>query len=140
MAKSSIPFQSTSEQAPDEAISIPNRSDDAQSRGDDAQLLSHFSVYYPFLGHILCCAWCHEDYLHHQRIDYFEPHQEDSKNGLHVILTTGDAPIIDTSMEGNRSQRRGSIVVTFDCEMCNKITELVIIQHKGNSYLDVLRG
>jgi hypothetical protein len=125
--------------------SIPTSNDYPQGISDQARLLSLFSgsdgmTWFPgSFGYILKCAWCGEHYLHHETVKTFDPAREDAKQGTRVVVRTHNTTI-DTCMTGNRSPRRGSVVIEFQCEMCNKITELVIIQHKGNSYLDVLRG
>jgi hypothetical protein len=84
---------------------------------------------------ILCCEHCGFNYLHQIKVDVFERSGEDSNKGLHVT-TQGVMASINTDMEGNPSSRRDGIKITFNCENCDGLTYLYIIQHKGCTYIN----
>ena len=81
----------------------------------------------------LTCANCGCEYLHHTRVSIYE-RQEDAFDGLHIEV--GDNQVVmNTSQEGNPSPRRSGIKIRLDCEGCNKITWLSLIQHKGQTIM-----
>ncbi len=81
----------------------------------------------------LKCPHCDGTFLHHEKIEIFE-RKEDSKTGLHITVNKGEVKA-DTSLSGNPSQRRNSLLIYFTCENCSETSTLSLIQHKGNTHM-----
>ena len=84
---------------------------------------------------IILCQGCGEDNLHAFGFKYFH-REEDAKKGIMVSANKG-VIVINDSMKGCPSSRRGGIIVMFYCEHCEYITEIVIEQHKGNEFFNI---
>ena len=83
---------------------------------------------------VLCCPACGGAFLHHETVEVFE-RGEDAKHGLHV--TVNGNVTVDTNMAGNPSMRRYGLLVRFGCENCNAQPVLSIVQHKGNTFIEM---
>jgi hypothetical protein len=46
----------------------------------------------------------------------------------------------DDDMESNPSPRRDGIRIMCECENCEELTEIHIFQHKGCTYIDVVKN
>lgn len=86
--------------------------------------------------HPLVCLSCGEDFLHHERIEIFSRLQEDSDQGIHVIVD-GLEVTINTDLRGNPSSRRNGLRIVCECENCDTQTLLDLTQHKGQTFLEV---
>ena len=87
----------------------------------------------------LHCPACGFFYLHHIKVDVFSRMQEDSPTGLHVAVD-GTSVAIDHGADckdGNPSMRRDGLAVYFTCEGCEAVSVLTLVQHKGNTILDI---
>jgi len=93
-----------------------------------------FNEYDEGFGSELLCPACGGNYLHHTRTEIFDRVAEDS-GGLH-IQANGRSLHIDTSLLRNPSRRRDGLIIRFYCEACPVISELTVVQHKGNTLLD----
>jgi hypothetical protein len=82
------------------------------------------------------CAACGGHCLHHERVEIFE-RTEDSRDGLHVVVSAGKAEI-DDAIGGNPSLRRHGLKIYFRCEFCARKSIFTIAQHKGSSLIDWL--
>ena len=85
---------------------------------------------------LMKCPSCKADHLHHTAVDVFA-RKEDADTGMRVTamgLNQG-SPMVEISekMEGNPSDRRGRISVSFWCEGCGGMSELSLSQHKGQT-------
>ena len=79
------------------------------------------------------CPSCGGENLHHDAVDvYFRKH-EDAPEGM-FIRCADDASIKSISPEGNPSNRRDGLVITFWCESCDDRPQLAILQHKGTTF------
>ena len=79
------------------------------------------------------CPICGGENLHHDAVDvYFRKH-EDAPEGM-FIRCADDASIKSISPEGNPSNRRDGLVITFWCESCDDRPQLAILQHKGTTF------
>lgn len=87
-------------------------------------------------GFLLCCPKCESYYTHHEKIEVFN-RSEDEKQGLHVVVEN-DKVLQGNDITDNPSTRRQGILVHFYCEMCKKLSSLSIIQHKGQTLLQVI--
>lgn len=82
----------------------------------------------------LLCAACGYNYTHLISIEAFE-RAEDAVSGLHVIIE-GQSAITNTALDGNPSDRRDAVRLTYSCEGCDKLTVISFIQHKGNTFVE----
>ena len=89
-----------------------------------------------FSDDALVCPNCSEDYLHHHSITIYD-RTEDAD--LTTVTTVNDgllsSRLMASGIIGNPSPRRHGAVITFDCEICDKISELAIAQHKGRTLI-----
>lgn len=92
----------------------------------------------------LLCPNCGSSYLDYERIQIYERDEEDSDVGLHVdvhwkghpLLDSRPAVTIDGDLQGNPSDRRQGMTLTFRCENCDPLCHLDISQHKGMMYFN----
>lgn len=94
-----------------------------------------FNDWGPGSGLCLVCPTCQSEYTHHDRVDVYERH-EDAETGIHC-LAGSHGVFVDTSMAGNPSQRRTGVRINLWCEECHCVMGLTLIQHKGNTFLDL---
>jgi hypothetical protein len=87
-------------------------------------------------GAELLCPSCGGINLHHDAVEIFEC-GEDAKHGVHVTVADGKATM-DTSLAGNPSGRRHGLKISLWCEQCHEKPVLIIKQHKGSTYLDLI--
>jgi len=80
------------------------------------------------------CAECGYEYIHQYRVEVFERH-EDEKECLHVIIENGLS--VDRSNKSNPSLRRQGIRIKFYCEGCAYDTVVELLQHKGETFINV---
>lgn len=92
--------------------------------------------YEPDWGTLLRCAGCGGDWTHQGRVEVFERHHEDSPHGTHVTVH-GARVSVDDRMVGNPSGRRQGLTILLSCENCDAGTEVLVWQHKGQTFLDV---
>lgn len=81
------------------------------------------------------CSHCGFDYTHQFETHVFE-RPEDAKHGNHVTVNNNDVKI-DRDISKNPSGRRHGVSILLSCEGCDGITRLDIIQHKGNTLIEV---
>lgn len=84
---------------------------------------------------ILVCQACGFDYLHQGTTQVYFPFDDAANEGIHATISAMGLNL-NTSMKGNPSGRRSGIRILFDCEGCNAITELTIVQHNGRTFLE----
>lgn len=81
------------------------------------------------------CANCGESQLHHYEVQTYFREDEDC-NGT---FTSVDRQSVVTTnyddMRNNPSSRRDGVRILLDCETCEGLTELTIVQHKGQTFL-----
>ena len=82
---------------------------------------------------VLHCPNCDGFYLHQEKTEVFE-RGEDSPTGLHVNIQDGAAKV-DQIITGNPSPRRHGLTVHFNCETCDSAVQMVVYQHKGNTFV-----
>lgn len=85
-------------------------------------------------GYALRCPACGGDFLHHDRIDVYEPCHEDAETGQHVTVEW-QGTSITTDLAGNPSGRRNGLTIRFWCEGCAFRPVLHFLQHKGTTYV-----
>jgi hypothetical protein len=91
----------------------------------------------PMDGDVLLCPECRDpaNGLHHRRVTVHERAEDDSQVSLTIVETSrggyarnrAELPPVPL----NPSERRGGVVVEFECEMCERIYTLTLAQHKG---------
>lgn len=94
-----------------------------------------FETYEEGFGGELRCPSCGFHYLHHDKVEVFE-RGEDAENGLHVVVESGTVRT-DTNLQRNPSSRRHGLSVHFWCEGCDAKPVMTLIQHKGNTFVDI---
>ncbi len=98
-------------------------------------MIPTFDQYYDGFGAELECPKCKGNYLHHEKVEVFDRH-EDKTDGLHVVV--GDQDVyVDKDLTGNPSARRHGLKIHFSCESCDALPVLSISQHKGQTYIDL---
>lgn len=109
------------------------------------------------MEHLLHCAHCHSEYLHHYKVEVFDRSEDSEQTKKVTVLTRAgvaaslhgdldDLPdeempnppefgleidVVPSKDAGNPSARRQGLVVTMVCELCGNDTVLTIAQHKG---------
>ena len=86
---------------------------------------------------IVRCPVCGFDYTHHARVDVYARDGEDGP----TTRTTVEGLHVETVQHatGNPSDRRGGFVAAFAGE-CGHTWELRFSQHKGNTFIEAVRG
>jgi hypothetical protein len=98
-------------------------------------MIPTFDQYHEGFGAELVCPSCKGNYLHHEKVEVFDRH-EDQTEGLHVVVGAQDVHI-DKDIKGNPSARRHGLKIYFSCENCKALPVLSIAQHKGQTYIDL---
>lgn len=88
---------------------------------------------------VLLCEHCGHDYTHQFKAEVFFRF-EDALEGLHVAVSQDHGVAADASQWGNPSSRRSGIRVLYYCEDCLRVSELTVVQHKGQTYLAVAKS
>ena len=96
----------------------------------------------------LLCPSCGGEYLHHYRIEVSD-RGEDDDSVLFTSITTGTVPVGEKPPQfpvsvgpksnpdsRNPSARRQGLRVIFWCEGCAADLQLMISQHKGNTFVE----
>ncbi len=111
------------------------------------------------IHNVLHCPRCNDIYLHHEAVEVYERHGEDGPSTR--IALEGMTPLIDppnaVRLGENPSDRRNGIRIVFSCEYCCRdlvaegpddycaaeycrqcpaALRLVVVQHKGNTFLE----
>lgn len=79
------------------------------------------------------CRGCGGIYLHHERVEIFG-RVEDASIGIHAVID-GMQFALDENMHDNPSPRRDGIIIHLRCENCQCQQQLLIHQHKGQTYV-----
>lgn len=88
-------------------------------------------------GQVLKCPHCGDTYTHQRCVEVYE-REEDAKHGLYVNVHFGTgAAITNNSMARNPSRRRQGIRILFDCEGCEESFAMTVVQHKGQTLVDI---
>ena len=74
----------------------------------------------------LLCPGCGREYLRAVKVEAFDRSSEDM-GGVHVTVSSGKATVDNVRKEG--------VKVFFTCETCNCESVLMIMQHKGTTYI-----
>lgn len=90
------------------------------------------------LGHALICPACGGSYLHFRETWVYRRYREDSARGVAVLVHSDSSISIDDDMDGNPSPRRDGIAIKFECEGCDHRSEMKILQHKGQTLIEVV--
>jgi len=87
--------------------------------------------------HVLSCAACGMENVHHMSVEVFS-RKQDAEEGTHTIVDGYGKKIgVDDDMSRNPSARRHGIRIKYHCENsdCFRVSELIILQHKGVTYM-----
>ena len=87
-----------------------------------------------FKDYELLCPGCGQPNLHHESVEVYERDREDSETGIKAVMKRGLQ--VSRDMMDNPSRRRNGVRMVFNCEHCDAISDLTVIQHKGTTYLD----
>ena len=85
----------------------------------------------------LVCPKCAETYLHHGKTRIFTRLVEDGTHGC-LVESDGFNTTVATNapMDDCPSRRRDGMTIAMYCEMCADIGNLVILQHKGETFME----
>jgi hypothetical protein len=91
-----------------------------------------------FSGPVLLCPACREPYTHQGSVTVFGRAGEDTPTRA-ITVTPGaeTAHIVESRQaeQTNPSGRRDGVAIRFWCEQCPAVSELLIHQHKGFTYI-----
>ena len=92
----------------------------------------------------LICPWCKNDYLHHGEVTVINRIWEDH-DGLEIKVN--QFVVESWPVKADKIlMRRNCVKIEFKCEHCPNFSTLVLIQHKGNTFLywdenpEILKG
>ncbi len=86
----------------------------------------------------LLCPNCGGEYLHHKYVDVWSRvEDEPSVQCVSVNGSVGDVPRTIEPSDNCPSLRRGAVSVRFWCEGCDAESVLEIIQHKGQTFINM---
>ena len=92
----------------------------------------------PF-NHCLVCPVCNGENLHQQAVGvYYNPFDSRREDSRGVLVTPdGECTVHTELLAGvlNPSDRRDGIRISFLCECSCKVPDLLILQHKGTTYM-----
>ena len=81
------------------------------------------------------CPNCKDQWIHHIAVYVFTRDNEDGDVERQLIQTETFMPhAAMPEPPENPSPRRGGVIIRFECETCRAISDLAIIQHKGQTY------
>lgn len=87
---------------------------------------------------VLVCPECGGNNLHHKWIrDYFRKCGEDKATIVTEINGRGVRDLSSFDGDSNPSERSSGIRISFWCETCLSHVELVLAQHKGQTFLNM---
>lgn len=86
-------------------------------------------------NHLVGCTNCGGEYLHQYETQVYNRRQEDLGGLLTVVRTNAVTTNSIDDMTANPSSRRDGIRIMLSCEDCEGLTELTIVQHKGQTFL-----
>ena len=82
----------------------------------------------------LQCPSCGGQFTHHDRV-FVYARAEDAMPAVHMVLMPGADP--PEALPANPSARRSGLVVEGWCEACDDRWQLTVVQHKGETCVDV---
>lgn len=87
-------------------------------------------------GTKLRCPKCKESYgLHHTNVGVMA--REEDSDGTFVHVTTTPVVTVDTQPAREQYEgRRHHVRIDFNCEHCDEVGHLLIVQHKGVTFLE----
>lgn len=94
----------------------------------------------------LKCQGCGQSFLHHREVRVFDRREDSDECCLTTVTVRGTDFDCEPGLSGSNvrvspnasstecpSRRRGSVVIRFECEVCDVATVLCINQHKGST-------
>lgn len=85
---------------------------------------------------ILQCAACSHDCTHQEEVVVFNRNESTEQQFMRVQVNWSEVTI-DDCMAGNPSPRRQAVVIAYTCEECNAVSQLIVMQHKGTTFVRV---
>ena len=80
------------------------------------------------------CPHCGSDFLHHDRVEAFFRHCEDSERGIYS-MTAHHGNVTGTGIAENPSARRDGVRIGCWCEECRGRSAIILSQHKGHTLI-----
>ena len=88
----------------------------------------------------LICPSCKNGWLHQRAVRVFF-RAEDAKDGVSALVdASGVSATYWANQEANPSLRRDGVAIQFDCETCDAVSVMQIVQHKGNTHIGWVGG
>lgn len=85
------------------------------------------------------CLHCGNSYTRQYKTTIYE-RGEDDKFGKKYTIIGKELKIFKKSkLNGNPSDRRDGITIDIKCEFCGKDTKINIIQHKGQTFIEITK-
>ena len=80
----------------------------------------------------LCCPRCDFFYLHQTAVEVWNRKEDEDVGGIRI---TQEGNVAEATGD-NPSARRSGVSIAFECEECPCNAELVIFQHKGQTFIE----
>jgi hypothetical protein len=80
---------------------------------------------------------CEHSYLHHDQVAVYS-RKEDAPTVTKTVIRGREieTSVVDNDTSGNPSWRRDGVTIRFWCELCLRISELTLAQHKGMTQIE----
>lgn len=83
------------------------------------------------------CQHCGHINTHFESFEIFD-REPDAETGVHIFVMDMKVSV-DTDMKDNPSGRRSGVILRLSCEICPEISEICLIQHKGDTIINKFR-
>lgn len=97
---------------------------------------------------VLLCPNCGSTYLHQTDVAVFLRHEDEDQVKVVTVTDSAHEAVIANNISLNPSPRRYGLRISFWCEECdggatddepsNRVPDLAIYQHKGETYIEWL--
>jgi hypothetical protein len=88
----------------------------------------------------LICPHCGTINLHHASVDVYQRREGPGESPEAHTSVTPDGTTVDRNMSRIVGERRGAVVIGFECENCPTVWELWVVQHKGETRISLQKS
>jgi len=90
---------------------------------------------------VLSCPHCGSDYMHHTMVEVYNRTEDADWDRISVStcdeMSGNNKYELSIDQQGvNPSPRRSGVRMVFNCEQCEKLSKLIIYQHKGQTFME----
>ena len=87
-------------------------------------------------GRVLLCGGCGNNFVHHKAIAIYTRHEDETKYLKTVVADHKAISYLVERDASNPSSRRDGITIEFECENCSSKPRLMLVQHKGQTFVE----